>query len=140
MLVKYSILERRIQYVYPDIEGSVIALSEQMIVSILGIVIYILIYVMIYTVFGQTNGILLIGLCTMFLIPVAELCLTPDISLSFMRVIFYPYLSYIIVVYCLLIKYKNMFNSFFTKLVYSVSTFGFVLNLMQIIRHMYFYG
>lgn len=87
-----------------------------------------------------TDGILLIGLCTMFLIPVAELCLTPDISLSFMRVIFYPYLSYIIVVYCLLIKNKDIFSSPFTKLVYYVSILGFVLNLMQIIRHMYLYG
>ena len=140
VLVKYSVLERRIQYVYPDIEGNVITLSEQIIVSLLGIVIYILIYVMIYNVFGQTDGILLIGLCTMFLIPVAELCLTPDISLSFMRVIFYPYLSYIIVVYCLLIKNKDIFSSPFTKLVYYVSILGFVLNLMQIIRHMYLYG
>lgn len=85
VFVKYSLLNRMLQYVYPDIECKKVPMIEQIIVISIGIAIYTSILFFVYVLMEKDASIILIAFCIMFLIPVAELCFTPDISLSLQK-------------------------------------------------------
>lgn len=134
----YTIGTRSLTYRYPDEYFIEYGLLEQGLAMFSAIVLLVTMGICIALLTNQkllAVFILLVGQ-----IPIAELGLTPAISASILRTAIYPYISFMILMIAIKNQYINTFAKYQIKIIYILGIGGGLLNILQVVRHMYVYG
>lgn len=137
----YTLPRKTLTYIYPDENFMECGAIEQCLAIFSAILLVSLIIYNVISLLNDKKNIYFLVLSLLLgLLPELELGFTPAISASILRVAIFPYAAFLILILGLLHEKLHTLVKWQSNLLYVCAATGSVMNILQIIRHMYLYG
>ncbi len=141
MFFSYTLKRKTLTYIYPDENFLECGAAEQYIAIFSALFLIALIIYNIQTLLNNKKHVYFLALSLLLgLLPEIELGFTPAISASILRVAIFPYASFLILILGLLHEKAHALAKWQSILLYICAAAGSIMNILQVIRHMYLYG
>lgn len=137
----YTFPRKTLTYIYPDETFMECGVVEQYIAIFSALLLIALIIYNVNTLLCDKKHVcFLVSSLLLGLLPELELGFTPAISASILRVVIFPYASFLILIFGLLHDKKHTLTKWQSVILFVCAAAGSIMNILQVIRHMYLYG
>lgn len=137
----YTFPRKTLTYIYPDENFMECGAIEQYAAMFSALLLIVLIIYNVNNILQDNKHIYFLALSLILgLLPELELGFTPAISASILRVVIFPYASFLIIIMGLLHEKRHTLAKWQTAILFVCAAAGSIMNILQVIRHMYLYG